>query len=322
MTVHVSGAHTGNGKRFLSGIDNLSANAASTVTNHGAITVEHGAAVLTGNQAELVNATRGTLTLAPGTQFSTLSCCVNPSKVVNHGTLVVPTSASSDPVVLGGVAYQGSGGTTSVARGRTLQLSGGARGSLASTTVGVGGTLAVADPTTVRGTIRVGSGSRLNLRAGGSLDGTATIAGAGSLPWTGGAVTGDVTVTVGGGVPISGIDHKFVANVGGGSTPSKLNVETHASLASGTSAQHDYLSIEGQSTLTLASSTTIGNFTEIYSGKLINAGSLHVKPGTSGVAVRSGPLTNRGTVTVSRGTFEVASDYVQSAGVTNIASGA
>ena len=57
MTVHAFGAHTDNGKRFLSGRDGLSSNVPSTITNHGTMNFGNGATVLTGNQAKLVNAT-------------------------------------------------------------------------------------------------------------------------------------------------------------------------------------------------------------------------------------------------------------------------
>ncbi|HZC71986.1 MAG TPA: hypothetical protein VE442_14940 [Jatrophihabitans sp.] len=322
MTMNASGAHTDNGHRFLSGSDGTASGPAvpSTFTNHGTITFDQGAGVLTGSQATLVNAQDGTLNLAPGTQVTTVGCCVNPNKIVNHGHVSVPTDSSADPVVLDGVAYQ-SDGVTSIAAGRTLEMSV-APSSLTSTIVSGGGTLAVAAPTAVSGTITVGGGTTLALQpTHGSLDGTATIAGAGSMDWTGGRVTGNVTVSVGGGMAIGGPDGKYVSNVGGGSTPSKLTLTTPVSIAAGTSALHDYVSIEGNSTLTLGKHTTVGNYTEIYSGKLVNAGSLEIQPGASGTVLRSGPLTNRGTVTIDSGTFKVNDDYTQTAGATHVDAG-
>src|SRR5262249_39971221 len=141
----------------------------STFTNHGSVTIDQGAGVFTENLARLVNASDGTLSLAPGTHITTLGCCVNPNKIVNHGTVTVPTGSSGDPVLLSGVAYQADG-TTSIASGRTLEVDE-APSSLTSTTVSGGGTLAIAAPTAVSGTVTVGTGTKLRLQANhGSLN--------------------------------------------------------------------------------------------------------------------------------------------------------
>jgi hypothetical protein len=319
FTVRASGAHTDNGKRVLSGQDGLSGFAPSTFTNHGTMTFDQGAGVLTASAAKLVNASDGVLSLAPGTRFDTLSCCLYPSTVANHGTLIVPTGTTTNPAVLSGVAYQ-SDATTSIASGRELQVQS-APSSLTSATVGAGGTLTIAAPTAVSGTITVGTGTRLKLAVGGSLNGTATVAGSGSLPWVGGSLSGSLTVTATGGVPISGPDHKAIQNVGGGSTPSTVTIKSKVSIAAGTSAQLDYLDL-GYSVLRLAGSTTVQNYSEIYGGTLINTGSLVINPGATGLVNRAGPVTNRGTVTVSSGTFQVGDNYHQSSGVTNLAGGA
>jgi hypothetical protein len=321
MTVHASGAHSDNGKRVLAGQDALSGFTASVLTNHGTITFDTGAGVLTSATAQLVNASDGKLSLAPGTVFNTVSCCVSPSKVINHGTLTVPTGASTDPAVLEGVAYQ-TDATTSIATGRQLTLDT-APGSLTSATVGSGGTLAVAAPLAVSSTTTIGTGTSLLLENGGALNGTATLAGAGKLHWTGGSVSGNVTVTATGGTSVTGADQKYLSNIGGGSTPSKLTLKSTASMVAGTSAQHNVLNL-GQSTLTLASSTTLANFDEIYAGTLVNSGSLSVDPGSGGTVNRSGsgPLNNHGTLTVRTGTLTVGGAYNQYSGVTNVAKGA
>lgn len=322
MEVHAFGAHTDNGKRGLSGQDGLSGGTASTLTNHGTISFGNGATVLTSNQAKLVNSSDGTLTLAPGTQFASVGCCTNPDRVINHGQVAVTTGTSTDPVVIGHVSYQASGGSTSVPANRSLQLSGGPRGSLASTAVRGGGTLAVADPTTVSGPITVGTGTRLALQPGGSFDGTATIGGPGSLPWTGGAFSGNVTVTAGGGVPVSGPDTKTIANVAGGSTPSKLTLKAPTVFAAGTSANPNLVEL-GSSTLTLASTTSALNHVELAHGKLVNTGSLTTNPGTTGTVELpgTGQFINSGTVTVHSGTLQDDGDYSQTAGVTNVLAG-
>jgi hypothetical protein len=320
MTVHASGAHTDNGKRVLAGQDGTSGNVAARFTNHGTMTFDGGAGVLTASNAQLVNAADGTLSLVPGTQFSTIGCCVNPNKVINHGTLTVPTGTSSDPAVLDGVAYQ-SDATTSIAAGRQLTVHS-APSSLTSATVSSGGTLAVAAPTAVSGTITLANGTALQLQSGGSLDGTATVGGAGTLRWSGGSISGVVTVAATGGTSISGTSQKYLSNVNGGSTASTLTLKSKTSFGVGTGVAHDVLNL-GQSTLTLAGATSTANFVDVYGGTLVNTGTLTINPGSSGAVNRtgSGPFTNRGAVTVKSGTFLVTGDYTQSAGVTDIASG-
>ena len=319
MTVHASGSHTDNGKRVLSGQDGLSGNVPSVFTNHGTITFDSGAGVLTAATAQLVNASDGKLNLAPGTVFSALGCCLNPNKVINHGTLSVPTGTSTDAAVLDGVAYQ-SDATTSIASGRRLSLNG-APGSLTSATVSSGGTLTVAAPLAVSGTNTITSATTVQLATSGALNGTATLAGAGKLNWTGGSTSGNVTVTATGGTSITGADQKYVSNINGGSTPSKLTLKSKTTVAAGTSAHHNTINL-GQSTLTLASTTSTANFDDIYAGTLVNTGSLTVNPGSGGTVSRTGgPLSNRGTVTVRTGTLLNTAGYTQYSGVTNLASG-
>jgi hypothetical protein len=305
-----SGVHTGNGRRILSGQDALSNGVASTVTNHGMMTFSADATVGTGGRAKLVNAADGTINIAPGVVFASGGCCLNPDELVNNGTVNVPSAATNAaPAELDAIAYK-STGTTSVAAGQQLLLADHAPGLLSGSAVTGSGTLAVATPMTVSGTNSVGAHAHLLLELGGSLNGTSTFNGAGSLAWTGGAISGAVTVAVGGGTAISGTDQKTIANVNGGTQPSKLTFKSHVSVAAGTSAHHDPI-IVGTSTLALDSSTTVGNFADVWGGKLINAGTLTVRPGT---LERDGSAStvNQGTVSLAAGaTFQSNGTYSQ-----------
>lgn len=304
-----SGVHINNGHRVLFGQDGLNGNVPSTLTNHGTMTFANGATVGTGGPAHLVNASDGTISIAPGVVFASGSCCVNPDQFVNHGTVTVPAGTTPDPAELDNIAYK-STGTTSVAAGRQLLLSGGAPGLLAGSTQSGSGSLGVATPMTVSGTNSVGSHATLDLQFHGSLNGTSTFNGAGSFDWTGGVVSGAVTVGVGGGTSVGGTDQKTIANVNGGSTPSKLTFTSPVSMAAGTSVHHVGIDI-GTSTLTLAGATTVNNFDDLYGGKLINTGTLTVKPGTLQRA-GSASTVNRGTVSLAAGaTFESFGTYSQ-----------
>lgn len=321
VTVQASGVHTDNGKRVLSGQDGLSGNTAAVLTNHGTVRFAQGAGVLTAWNAQLVNAADGVLSLAPGTQVTTLGCCVNPNRIINHGTVTVPSASSSTPATLDGVAYQ-SDATTRVAANQVLQLVE-APSALTSATVSGAGTLAVAAPTAVGGTITVASATKLHLQTGGSLNGTALIGGPGALTWSGGAMSGRVTVSVAAGTAITGTDQKYLSNVNGGSTPSVLTFNSSTTIGAGTTAKHDVINL-GQSSLTLASTTAVANFVDIYAGTLLNTGTLTVNPGSSGTVTRSGsgPFTNRGNVTVRTGKLVVNGDYRQAAGTTTVAAAA
>jgi hypothetical protein len=72
----------------------------------------------------------------------------------------------------------------------------------------------------------------------------------------------------------------------------------------------------GTSTLTLDGSTTVGNFVDLYGGKLINAGTLTVKPGTVQRA-GSASTVNQGTLSLAAGaTFQSFGTYSQPSGGT------
>ncbi|GAB3861454.1 hypothetical protein GCM10028801_25640 [Nocardioides maradonensis] len=302
-TLRAVGAVPGNGKRFLSGDDGLSGHVPATLTNHGTTTFSQGAGVLTGFGARFVNASDGELDLDPGTVVATLGCCVNPNKVVNAGGhVVVGSGTTTDPAVLSGVAYQATGGSTTIASGRVLQLDL-APSSLNATTVTGGGTLQVDAPTAVSGTSTVGAATTVAVVPTGSLDGAATLTGAGRTTWTGGSLSGTLTLATAGGVRVSGPDPKYVANVGGGSVPSNVVVRAPLSLAAGTATHHDLIDV-GQSTLTLAGTTTLADLTELDNGQVRNTGHLTVAAGSTGHVLRgNGVLASTGTVSLSSGTL-------------------
>ena len=307
--VNVSGAHINNGSRFLSGANNPIGTA--TVTNHGPMVFDHGATVTTTQHAILVNASDGTLSIAPGVVLASQGCCTNPDQVLNNGSLLVPTGTTTVPAELRFIAYKSTSGSTSVAAGRQLLIDGGALGLLSDATLAGGGAVTIATPMTVHGTEHVQGTTRVALHLHGSLNGTATIGGAGSLSWTGGAFSGAVTVSVGGGSIVTGTDLKTIANVNGGRTASKLTFTTPVTIASGTSAHHNVIDI-GYSTLA-SHTTTIGTFVDLSGGKLVNSGSMKV----TGAVERGGTTVNDGTLTLtSAATLHDVGAFNQSAGAT------
>lgn len=301
-TLSAVGAHTGNGGRFLSGTDGLSGGVASQVTNHGSMAISGGAGLTTGYAAQLVNASDGVLAMDPGTVIGTISCCVNPSRVVNSGALTVPTGSSAAAVQLSGVAYRASGGSAAIAVGRTMVVSD-APSSLANTTVRGGGRLEVAAPTAASGTVNV-SGSEIEVDPGGSLDGTATFAGSGSVRWIGGSMSGHLTVGVAAGLRLGGTAPKSLANVAGGAVHSQLSVTGPMSFDPGTGTHQNVLDL-GQSTLQTRGNTHLSSYAGVVNGAVLNTGHLTADPGAAYAFIGSG-LTNRGTVTVARGTLRTS----------------
>jgi fibronectin-binding autotransporter adhesin len=223
-TLDAEGVHANNGNRALDGRDYTAGGAPTAkLINHGTVKLGGGAIVTTWDAAEFDNESDGNLVIVPGSGFTSSSCCVNPAAIVNAGGVVsvIALPNAGTTATLDGVAYRATGGTTSIAGGRTLQLSGGATGLLSDTTVEGTGTLAVATPVMDAKTVTVNKQTMVSLRTSGSLNGTATLGGAGSFQWTGGSISGDLTVATGD-ATVSGTTDKVLATVNGGEQTSKL----------------------------------------------------------------------------------------------------
>ncbi len=324
FTVHAYGPNSVSAPRQLSGIDYTGATGVpARFENHGTFVTDPLVSIGTGGRAQLLNAPGGILRLAPGTRISSGGCCVSPDRITNQGgAVVVGSSSIAGATVLSNVSYSSTGGSTTIAPGEQLQLTGGAPGGFSSTTIAGGGQLLLVAPTKVAGVVTVGSATRVLLGAHGSIDGNATVAGAGRLGWTGGAFSGSVTVSTTGGVVIYPTAPKSLSNVNGGSTPSQLRITAPTTFASGTVAVPNTVNL-GSSRLTLAGPSTVGNQVQIYSGTLVNTGSLTVNPGAGGKVDRtgSGELVNTGRLTLRSGTLTLGGLYRQNAGITDVQHG-
>jgi hypothetical protein len=278
VAVEVSGAHTGGAGRVLEGLDTSgSSSQPVTQTNHGTITVAGGATITTAGSARLTNASDGVLEMEPGTSLAAQGCCTSPDRLVNAGVLTV-LPGSGGPAVLDAISYR-STAKTQIASGRTLSLIDGAPGTLTDATITGGGHLAVNTPVAVSGTVNLSGTTKLVLGDHGSLDGDATFGGAGSIGWTGGALSGHPVLAATGGTSISGTDQKVIANIGGGSTPSNVQLDAPTTIAAGASSAHDVINL-GSSTLVLAAHTTAGAFTDFAGGTLADAAKLTIDAGT------------------------------------------
>ena len=254
-----------------------------------------------------------TLTSQGDNAVQYLDCCGAPARIVDAGNVVLANGS----LTLHGIGYDASG-ATKIPAGRTLLVDGGP-GTLTGTTIGGGGTFATTGHVTAGGITTLGNATTFALRyPGGSLDGNAVIGGAGRVAWSGGIVSGHLTLRPSGGVVVSGADPKAISNIAGGVTPSTLRVESPLTFTAGT-ADHLNLLDLGQSTMTVTSTTTLHAYDSIPSGTLVNTGHLVIRPGAGRSASRGGVMTtNRGTVTVANGTWNLAT-YRQTAGTTSIA---
>jgi hypothetical protein len=278
VAAHVSGVHTGGAARVLQGRDSSlgGPGVPVTQTNHGTITVTAGATISTSAQAKFVNAADGVLTLAPGTSIAGQSCCVSPDRIVNAGTVKV-TGATGSAVPITFLSYQ-STGTTAIAAGQALQLSGGATGKLTGGTVTGGGQLDIATPVSVAGTVNVAADTTLLVDTHGTLDGTATVGGTGTMSWTGGSLIGSLTVSPSGGIAVSGTAAKTVANSSSGAA-SQVTFAAPTTIGAGTSSAHDVVGIGSASSLLLQSATAAKTFVEFAGGQLVNEGALSIGTG-------------------------------------------
>ncbi|HZC69990.1 MAG TPA: hypothetical protein VE442_04810 [Jatrophihabitans sp.] len=293
VVLNVVGAHTGGGSRVLQGHDFSGGGAGVPVTqtNHGTISVRDGATITTAAQAKLVNAANGILNLSPGTSIAGQSCCLAPDRIDNAGTVRATSAPGTAPATLSFLSYQSSG-TTSIAGGHTLQLTGGAPNKLTSGVVTGGGHLSITSPTALSGTVTVATNTRLLLDAHGSLDGTATLSGAGATTWSGGSLSGNLTVATGGGITINGSAVKTIANIGGGSMASLVRLAAPTTIAAGTATAHDVIAL-GASTLVLGAATSAGTFTEFANGTLTNKGTLNIQTGTVFATTFTQPAAGR-----------------------------
>jgi len=320
FTVHAFGADPPSARRFLTGRDYTTGGApAVRVVNYGSFVVDQGASVTTSDGAWLTNAANGVLRLAAGTVIRGQSCCVKPDRITNAGGTVSVDAGTGSTVTISTASYQSSGGHTVVGVGKTLQLTTGAPALLSSTTVSGGGRLLIAVPTVVSGTLTLGASTTLALIDRGALNGTATVRGAGAMTWTGGSISGALTVTSR--LTVAGTATKSLAGVNGGTTPSTARFAGPTTFTAGTSALPNPVDL-GWSKLLLTGASTFAPWVRVTGGTLQNAGVLTINaPAAHLDRTGSAVTVNTGTVLVRSGTLAFSNTYQQSAGRTELSPG-
>lgn len=261
--MHVTGA---NGK-------DLSAFSCGThdgkITNNGKILVDHKGPLSLGQAGTITTSSAGTFAIAPGATVTTDSCCGTKKLLVNNGTLQVtapPTGVESGTPATLLFAPLANAGTISVANGQKLVINSGPTAFATGTSVtGAGGTTIIQAPTTTGTTLTLGSGATLDLDQNGSVDGVTNIAGSGEFAWTGGTISGTVSVPSTIPVSISGaVNHEVTSRPNG-----KLSVLTTngtVTVAAGTARAADAIVVDNgeqwvnAGTLTLPKNASLGAF--------------------------------------------------------------
>jgi hypothetical protein len=283
-----------------------------------ALTVAHGATMTTHNT----------------NHFESLSCCVNPSKVIDDGTIIDADNLSFDYVELdqhGTLNVEGANAQTVSWAAPTTSTDG------AHYTGG--GTYRVSGASildTITGRQHIDRGFHFVLGGGTepfsnpavpadgneTIGGRFTLTGGGNFDWLGGHIFGAATVATSGGVSIGGNAEPKYLSSDLHQHPSTLRITVPTTITGGTTKSPSYVNIDDGSTMTTAGRTTVNAAVRFYHGQVVNTGNMTIHATTkSPVYAEAAGFHNAGTLTLAAGAFLVDNDFVQTAGTTTIARG-
>ncbi len=174
VTVTAVGSDPPSGGLFLGGYQG---DPPVTLTDHGKMLLMYSDVTMRG-QARLQIAKNGSLTLPIYRTVSGDGEIDNSGRVVayvHHGS--DQPAAETAPVTFDSVGYVDNGGTTVLDKHADLVLTGGAASSFSDSNVVGRGWLTIADPTTMAGTVTEVGPHPIRVTAGGSISGSAQIAG-------------------------------------------------------------------------------------------------------------------------------------------------
>jgi hypothetical protein len=302
---------TGSGGQNLNDRDCGTAN--GTITNNGKILVQ-GSTLSFGASGTITTSKGATFAIAPGATLTTDSCCGTKKLLINDGTLEVTARPSGvpkgTPATIFPVPFSNSG-TINVAKDQELVLEDAPTTFSSGTSVtGAGGTTVIQAPVAASGTLTIGPKATLDLDQNGSVNGNVSLAGSGTLAWTGGSMSG--TVGVASTVPahISGAAGHSVVNQPNGKT-SVLTTHGLVSIAAGTAKTADLVEVgEGDQwvsagTLTLPKDASIGATSCCGpTPGLKNTGTMTLATGGGRDAMTTG-LDNTGTLKLASGTLAI-----------------
>ena len=268
-----------------------------TLTLNGPTTIS-GAPLTLANASQLVN--NSTLTMAAGSQIGNGGGGATHT-VTNNGVLAVPSGTAK--LALYDAAFNDPGQVT-VSHGAVLEVVDGQNALSSSSTFGGGGSVTFGSSgygmdTTLAPNVTITKPTSVKFVGPNStfFDGTGSFIGNGVFDWTGGAITGNLTI---GGSVSSDISGKNAKVIQGGtltlSTKTKLSGTAPVELADGST-----LTNTGSMTMAKKSSVTFGGggATDFFT----NSGSLIVSAGHANASITGVNFTNTGTVQAKSGTL-------------------
>jgi hypothetical protein len=283
-----------------------------------------------GGSGTLTNQAGATFSLAPGATMSSDSCCNNTKLLfTNAGTLNVPAPpsgvASGTPAAITALPVTNTG-TINVASGQQLLLSQSPGTLRGGTYEGPNGTILVQDGLTASGTLTLDPSLTFDLDTNGSLDGVFSAAGSGTFDWTGGDLSGTISMPSTIPINVSGTTRHQVTLRPNAAT-SVLTTHGPVSIASGTTSSPDTVWVNPGNQWVNAGTLTVAANTELAAASccgptynLKNAGTLTVAAGAGTAAADGLTFDNAGKLMLSSGTLTLG-QFEQTAGSTTLAGG-
>ena len=253
----------------------------------------------------------GTLTSTGDNKVTFLSCCNNPARVTNDGTVTVDGGTFE----VDAVAFDQNGALTAADGGRLVSDSAPVTAGDGATYDGDGGwTIHEHSHAVFTGTQTIGSAFHLELGtltdgSGSTLQGTATLAGSGTFDWSGATIEAALTVAHGVTVRASGAGtnngRRILAGVDG-DTPTPLTVhgrfvvDDGATIGTGPVAR---LVVASDGSLSLAPGASFSSGSCcVHPDRIVNHGTLTVPAGTGTALLGNVALQSDGTVVLAAGT--------------------
>jgi hypothetical protein len=265
----------------------------------------------------------GTFTIMPGATVEASECCASPDLFTSTGTLTVPASTGGI-AELDWLSFQDNG-TVSVGAGSTLHVTVAPGAFGADVTISGGGTVEFDQSAQMKlsSKVSIGAGTTVLLTGEATFLGPGMLAGSGRFDWTGGTISGNVTVASTVSTTISGTATKSLTSPT--KTPTSLILRGHTTVQdAGEVDLSGSTTLSNAGTMKLEPGTVIGASVCCAAPDHIrNSGTLQVLAGAGTATVANLAFSNTGTVKVSSGTLSIQTvGYKQTAGSTQLAGGA
>lgn len=317
-------------------IDNTGGNASEqdyngSLTLDGQTTVEDAGGLVplsSGEESRTALVNNSTLTLEPGAKIGPGGCCLFPAHFVNNAKIVVPASSSGSAAIEEGEFDDN--GSLEVGAGTTLALEGGIEVLKSGDELVGGGVLRMQySELRLAGGLSFANGTRLEFEGpqeSEQITGSGSFTGGGAFEWSGGALTGELSVAGTLSTAIDGSTNRKTVDASEGPGKLTLNGPTTVSgeeliVNRGTVTNLGTLTVPGKIFVTNG-----GTLTQAGGSTTLEGGTLFSEP--QPVAATGGVLAGHGTVEASLantgGTvrpavsapLQVTGGYTQSAGGT------